>query len=57
MDTVVAATMRPVTLQNESIGRFVTDADGAICIRDSFLLLINNERVHSGFDETILING
>lgn len=49
--------MRPVTLQNESIDGFVTDTDGTICIRDSFLLLINNERVHSGFDETILIKG
>lgn len=55
MDTVVAATVLPVTLQNEPIGRFVTDTDCVICIRSPFLLLINNERVHSGFDETILI--
>lgn len=55
MDTVVAATVLPVTLQNEPIGRFVTDTDCVICIRSPFLLLINNGRVHSGFDETILI--
>lgn len=55
MDTVVAATVLPVTLQNEPIGRFVTDTDCVICIRSPILLLINNGRVHSGFDETILI--